>query len=153
MSEPIVPAQSTVVRYQIGDGFVLNAHTNTLTCGDKVIELEDRLVLLLVYFIEHSGEVLHKDVLLKTIWQGKVVNEDSVAVAVSYLRKALGDSSRTPTFIKTIQGKGYQFIGNAKPLMDEVPPPSVGETQFFKKHFFLSAFAAAVLLSLCVSRD
>jgi len=118
MSEPIYSAQSAVVCYRIGDGFVLNTHANTLTHENGVVELEHRLVLLLVYFIEHTGEILHKDVVLKAIWQGKVVNEDSLAVAVSYLRKALGDNSRSPRFIKTIQGKGYQFIGKASPLSD-----------------------------------
>lgn len=118
MSEPIYSAQSAVVYYHIGDNFVLNTHANTLKCEGNVVELEHRLVLLLVYFIEHAGEILHKDVVLKAIWQGKVVNEESLAVAVSYLRKALGDSSRSPRFIKTIQGKGYQFIAKATPLPD-----------------------------------
>jgi len=118
MSERIYPAQPQIVFYQIGDHFLLNTHANTLTRDGQVVELEHRLVLLLVYFIEHAGEVLQKDVLLKTIWQGKVVNDDSLAVAVSYLRKALGDNSRSPRFIKTIQGQGYQFIGTTKPLAE-----------------------------------
>lgn len=118
MSEPIYSVQSAVVYYRIGDSFVLNTHANTLKSEGNVIELEHRLVLLLVYFIEHAGEILHKDVVLKAIWQGKVVNEESLAVAVSYLRKALGDNSRAPRFIKTIQGKGYQFIAKASPLLD-----------------------------------
>jgi len=150
MSEPTHPSQSLVVRYQIGDDFLLNTHANTLTREGNVIELEHRLVLLLVYFIEHAGEILHKDVLLKTIWQGKVVNEDSVAVAVSYLRKALGDSSRAPTYIKTIQGKGYQFIGVAKPLAD-ISPPAVVNASFSKKYLFFSAFLAALVFLIAIA--
>jgi DNA-binding winged helix-turn-helix (wHTH) protein/Flp pilus assembly protein TadD len=147
MSEPVFPAQPATVCYQIGEHFLLNTHTNRLTRGEEVIELEDRLVLLLVYFIEHAGEVLHKDVLLNAIWHGKVVNEDSVAVAVSYLRKALGDSSRTPTFIKTIQGKGYQFIGKAEPLTNNSLPVSDTPTAS-KKYLFLSAVIASLVLVL-----
>lgn len=149
MSE--LPAvQPPVVCYQIGDHFLLNTHSNRLTRDDQVIELEDRLVLLLVYFIEHAGEVLHKDVLLKAIWHGKVVNEDSVAVAVSYLRKALGDSSRSPTFIKTIQGKGYQFIGRAEPLASG-PSPVVEKPALSKKYLVLPAIAAFLAFLLVLA--
>ncbi|HWV13805.1 MAG TPA: winged helix-turn-helix domain-containing protein [Cellvibrio sp.] len=120
MSE--MPAQSLLPsRYQIGDHLVLNTHNNCLSFGDKVIELEHRLVLLLVYFLQHPNTVLAKEELLKTIWQGKVVNDDSLAVAVSHLRKALGDNPRAPQFIKTIPGVGYQFIGKGQSLPDSAP--------------------------------
>jgi DNA-binding winged helix-turn-helix (wHTH) protein len=148
MPETINSSQSAVVCYRLGDDFVLNTHINTLTHANGVVELEHRLVLLLVYFIEHAGEILHKDVILKTIWQGKVVNEDSLAVAVSYLRKALGDNSRSPRFIKTIQGKGYQFIGKASPLADGsdaslsfTPPQSP-----FKKYQLSLTFLAVLIV-------
>lgn len=91
----------------------LCTRANVLARGETCVELEHRLVLLLVFLIEHQGEVLSKDRILKTIWQGKVVNDDSLAVAISHLRKALGDNSRAPEYIKTIPGTGYQLIANA----------------------------------------
>jgi DNA-binding winged helix-turn-helix (wHTH) protein len=106
----------TINAYQIASDIVLNTHTNSLSNKGVIIELENRLVSLLIYFINHQNDVLHKEHLLKTIWHGKVVNDDSLAVAVSYLRKALGDNSRAPQFIKTIPGVGYQFIAEVKPL-------------------------------------
>jgi DNA-binding winged helix-turn-helix (wHTH) protein len=91
----------------------LCTRTNVLARGETCVELEHRLVLLLVFLIEHQGEVLSKDRILKTIWHGKVVNDDSLAVAISHLRKALGDNSRAPEYIKTIPGTGYQLIAKA----------------------------------------
>ena len=35
----------------------------------------------------------------------------SVDVLVSRLRQKLGDDPRQPTFIKTVRGVGYRFIG------------------------------------------
>lgn len=109
MSERLYQPQSGEREYLLGD-WRLCVNTNSLQRGDIRVELEHRLVLLLVFFIEHQGEVLGKEQILKTIWQGKVVNEDSLAVAISHLRKALGDNSRAPHYIKTIPGIGYQFI-------------------------------------------
>jgi DNA-binding winged helix-turn-helix (wHTH) protein len=119
----------SAVRYRIGRDSILNTHANSITVGGRLIELEHRLVLLLVYFIHHKGEVLSKELLLKTIWQGKVVNEDSLSVAVSHIRKALGDNPRAPQFIKTIPGVGYQFIGEAEAL-EEAPAVAASEPAF-----------------------
>lgn len=121
MSERVYQPQSNEREYLLGD-WRLCVNTNSLQRGDTKVELEHRLVLLLVFFIEHQGEVLGKERILKTIWQGKVVNEDSLAVAISHLRKALGDNSRAPHYIKTIPGVGYQFIAESKSASEAVVP-------------------------------
>ncbi|WP_331343858.1 winged helix-turn-helix domain-containing protein [Cellvibrio sp. UBA7661] len=112
MSESVHQPLMGTQQYVINDWRVCT-RTNVLSRGDTRVELENRLVLLLVFLINHQGEVLSKDRIIKTIWQGKVVNDDSLAVAISHLRKALGDNSRTPEYIKTIPGVGYQLIANA----------------------------------------
>ena len=112
MSESVYQLQVNASGYFLGD-WRLCARTNVLARGEIRIDLENRLVLLLIFFIEHQSEVLTKDRILKTIWQGKVVNDDSLAVAISHLRKALGDNSRAPEYIKTLPGVGYQFIARA----------------------------------------
>lgn len=122
MSERNYSFETSAIEYQIATATRLNTHTNTITQGDRRVELENRLVMLLVYFIHHQGEVLQKDLLLKTIWQGKVVNDDSLSVAVSHLRKALGDNPRAPHFIKTIPGVGYQFIAKAQAVAPDTTP-------------------------------
>lgn len=114
MSERVYQPQSGESEFFIGE-WRLCVHTNSLQRGDTKVELENRLVMLLLFFIDHQGEVLDKERIIKTIWQGKVVNDDSLAVAISHLRKALGDNSRAPAYIKTIPGVGYQLIASAKP--------------------------------------
>jgi DNA-binding winged helix-turn-helix (wHTH) protein len=114
--------------YTLGD-WTLNTHTNQLLQGNQIVDVEHRLINLLVYFLNHRNEILTKDELLKTIWQNKVVNDDSLAVAISHLRKALNDNPRTPKYIKTIPGVGYQFIFQlptapfAPQTPSEVTPP------------------------------
>lgn len=112
MSERVYQPQSNEREYFLGE-WRLCVHTNSLQRGDTKVELENRLVMLLLFFIDHQGEVLDKERIIKTIWQGKVVNDDSLAVAISHLRKALGDNSRAPAYIKTIPGVGYQLIAKA----------------------------------------
>lgn len=116
MSERVYKPKTNAQAYQLND-WRLCVRTNSLQRDDVKLELENRLVLLLVFLIDSAGDVLSKDQILKTIWPGKVVNDDSLTVAISHLRKALGDNPRAPSYIKTIPGVGYQYIGNTLPLM------------------------------------
>jgi DNA-binding winged helix-turn-helix (wHTH) protein len=119
MVERIYQPTITAKQIRLGD-WTLCVHTNSLACAEKKVELEHRLVLLLLFFIDHAQEILTKDALIKAVWPGKVVNEDSLSVAISHLRKALADNARAPRYIKTIPGIGYQFIAHAEPLVDAI---------------------------------
>jgi len=119
MSDPIYIPSSSAPEYRLGD-WVLCVRTNSLRRlsedSNICIELENRLVLLLLFFMENANKVVTRDLILSAIWKGKVVNHDSLAVAISHLRKALGDDSRAPQYIKTLPGIGYQFIASCHPL-------------------------------------
>ena len=167
MSERVYQPESNATDYFLGD-WNLCVRTNVLSrahiglAGESTaqpgerarVELENRLVLLLVFFIEHQGEVLGKERIIKTIWQGKVVNDDSLAVAISHLRKALGDNSRAPEYIKTLPGVGYQLIAKAgvvEPAVVDSPseklPASVAESS---SQQYLSIFLVIGLLACIV---
>jgi DNA-binding winged helix-turn-helix (wHTH) protein/tetratricopeptide (TPR) repeat protein len=152
MSERVYQPQSGEREFFLGE-WRLCVHTNSLQRGDTKVELENRLVMLLLFFIDHQGEVLDKERIIKTIWQGKVVNDDSLAVAISHLRKALGDNSRAPAYIKTIPGVGYQLIANAGPYSADkvealhgisVTPPVVKKSRQF-------VFYAVLLMCLVLA--
>ena len=59
-----------------------------------------------------------KSELLAELWKNTSVNENAPAQCVIELRKALGDNSRDPRFIKTISKLGYQFIGPVQETME-----------------------------------
>ncbi|MFC3122836.1 winged helix-turn-helix domain-containing protein [Agaribacter flavus] len=97
---------------------------NTLT-GEVFLDLKRRELLarientplnLLLFMMQQPQQVITKQVLFDEIWKGKFVTEEVLTVAVSHLRKALGDSPKQPQIIKTIPGQGYQFIGKTQKL-------------------------------------
>jgi DNA-binding winged helix-turn-helix (wHTH) protein/Flp pilus assembly protein TadD len=94
---------------QIGN-WRLDPHANLVADEHHSTQLEHKQVQLLLYLIAHSGSTVSKQTLLAEIWNGRVVVDDVVAVAISRLRKAFNDSARAPQYIKTIPGIGYQFI-------------------------------------------
>ena len=66
---------------------------------------EERVVLrpktfdLLVYLVEHAGNLVTKDELLAAVWPQTLVAESALSVSVSELRKVLGETARAPQFI------------------------------------------------------
>src|SRR5262245_16877516 len=64
----------------------------------------------LVYLAQRPGEVVSRDALLAAVWPGVVVSDDAVTQVVIKLRKALGDSAETPSYIQTISKRGYRLV-------------------------------------------
>lgn len=64
----------------------------------------------------HPGEVLDRDRILQEL---RGIDSDafnrSVDITMSRLRQKLGDDPKSPSYIKTVWGTGYVFIGNADP--------------------------------------
>lgn len=65
---------------------------------------------LLVYLLENRDRVVSRDELLNELWEGKVVTDAALAARLKDARKAVGDSGRQQAVIKTLHGRGYQFV-------------------------------------------
>lgn len=95
--------------------FRLDMAEHTLTRNGKAISLRPKLFELLVFFLEHRGEILEKDEITSAVWgglsQGSADHPSAnLTVNISNLRQALGDDSEKPMFIETLPHRGYRFI-------------------------------------------
>lgn len=72
-------------------------------------ELAPREHRLLVYFIQHSGEVCDKDALIDYIW-GEEVSDENLTQLVKRLREKIEVSGTNHTYIQTMRGRGYRFV-------------------------------------------
>lgn len=75
---------------------------------------------VLVYLASRQGEVVTREALEREVWRGALVGYDAVTSTVIKLRKALGDSARNSSVIRTIPKRGYQLIASVGPA-DDVP--------------------------------
>ncbi len=78
------------------------------------IAVEPQAFDLLVYLVENRDRVVTRDELLEKLWKGKVVTDAALGVTLKSARKSVGDSGHTQSIIKTIHGRGYQFIADVK---------------------------------------
>ena len=91
---------------------------------DGVIELSVRSFDLLCVLLEGAGEVVTKDALFAAVWPGVIVEENTLQVHISALRKAL-----PPDMIATVHGRGYRFAGPMPVELDADAPTARAETR------------------------
>lgn len=89
-----------------------------LWSGDNEVPVEPQVFDLLVYLIEHRERVVTREELLDKLWSGKVVTDAALSARLKAARKAVGDSGREQKVIKTIHGRGYQFVINIDQRQD-----------------------------------
>lgn len=82
-----------------------------LEADGRIVTLRGKVFDLLWYLIQHKGRLVGKTELLEALWPGMVVEENNLNQAISALRQALGDDAKTPEYVATIKGRGYQFVG------------------------------------------
>jgi predicted ATPase/DNA-binding winged helix-turn-helix (wHTH) protein len=91
-----------------GDRRQLRAHGQPIPIGSRAFEIIEKLA-------ESAGQVVSKAELLAHVWQGTVVEENTLRVHIHAIRKALGPDR---TLLKNAAGRGYRLIGLWKTLQD-----------------------------------
>src|SRR6516165_11014786 len=76
---------------------------------------------ILVFLLEHPGEVVTKEQLMKQVWPDSFVEEGNLNRNVSTLRKALGERPSDHRYIETIPKTGYRFITSVKTTAYQPP--------------------------------
>jgi len=92
----------------------INTKTREVIKEQKQLELTAKEFDLLLYFAQHPGQVFDRMQLLDKVWgYGHIGYEHTVNSHINRLRGKLETDPRTPKFIKTVWGVGYQFIATA----------------------------------------
>jgi DNA-binding winged helix-turn-helix (wHTH) protein len=100
---------ASAIRLRFGP-FELNIAERSLRRADQVIPLGGRAYDILIALLENAGEVVSKADLIANVWPEVMVEEGSLRVHLSALRKALGDGQFGNKYIASTQGHGYSFI-------------------------------------------
>src|SRR6266446_1328674 len=104
--------------YEFGP-FRLDVKRRLLLKGPMQVPLSSKAFDTLLALIESGGEILEKDFLLNRIWPDTTVEEKNLTIAVSAVRKALGETPSQHQFIVTVPGRGYKFVAGVRDLISE----------------------------------
>jgi DNA-binding winged helix-turn-helix (wHTH) protein len=112
------------------DSYELDASEYRLSRDQTAIRVKPKVLELLAYLIERRDRVVAKEELLSTLWQGRYVSEGVLAEAIHEARRALGDEAGKGLYIRTVHGRGYQFVFRAVQAVGGGGEPS-GAGAFF----------------------
>ena len=103
--------------YRFSD-FELDTRSFQLSRAGKQVAIEPQVLDLLKYLVANRDRLVSRDELFEEIWSGRVVSDTSLSSHVKSARKAIGDDGRSQSLIKTVHGRGYQFIAKALEVMN-----------------------------------
>jgi DNA-binding winged helix-turn-helix (wHTH) protein/tetratricopeptide (TPR) repeat protein len=90
--------------------------------------VEPQVFDVLVYLVEHRDRVVTREELLTQVWGHTYVSEATLSSRLMTARKAIGDSGRSQSLIRTVRGRGYQFVGEVQ-RGDGGPQPAPASAQ------------------------
>ncbi len=126
--------------------FELDFGRYQLQRAGKPVRLEGLPLQLLMFLVEHQGELVTREQIADALW-GKDVFvdvEQGINTAIRKVRIALGDDSIQPQYLQTVVGRGYRFVAHLK-VKDEAVVAQVEPFSISPEEFGRAIMAAAGL--------
>jgi non-specific serine/threonine protein kinase len=105
-ASPVAAPADTARRWRFAE-FELNELTRELRRNGQPLLIESRPFDLLVELLRHPDQVVAKEDLIDSVWQGRVVSDGVLTQAVMKLRMVLGDDAQA--IVRTVHRHGYRF--------------------------------------------
>jgi predicted ATPase/DNA-binding winged helix-turn-helix (wHTH) protein len=80
-----------------------------LRVRDVLVPIGERAFEIVEVLVDAGGALVTKDQLMKRVWPGAIVEENTLQVHISAVRKAFGPDRG---MLKTVSGRGYRLLGN-----------------------------------------
>ena len=94
------------------DRFRLDATARTLTAGSETYAIRPKTLALMLFLIEHQGQIVSKEQLLCQIWDDVTVNEGVIFQSIREIRQIFADLM----VIQNHPRKGYQWVAKVTPV-------------------------------------
>jgi pimeloyl-ACP methyl ester carboxylesterase/DNA-binding winged helix-turn-helix (wHTH) protein len=105
--------------------FVLDTQRYELRSGGESIRVEPQVFDVLTQLVSNAHRFVSKEELFDSVWGGRFVTEAALTSRIKAARRALGDDGESQRFIRTVRGRGYQFVGTL--TTDDPPAPAPQE--------------------------
>lgn len=99
--------------YEFGP-FRLDTLSRRLLRDGQRVRLTAKAFELLLLLVRRKGQIVGKAEMFEAVWPGQRLEENNLTVAISALRKALGESYHNRIYIETVSGHGYRFAGRVR---------------------------------------
>jgi DNA-binding winged helix-turn-helix (wHTH) protein len=106
---------------ELGD-WLVQPDQNRISRPGASVQLEPRLMDVLVFLAGRAGQVVSRDQLVEGVWKVEFITEWAITRAIAKLRRALGDAAGQPRYIETISKRGYRLLAPVRATAPLAPP-------------------------------
>ena len=116
-------------QYRFG-AFEIDSNRRELRRGPQVVDVQPKVLDVIVHLIEARDRVVSRDELLNGLWGDAAVSEGVLTTAIHAARTALDDSAARAWAIKTVARRGYRFVapvaeGDSQRSASVAAPPAI----------------------------
>ena len=116
---------STRQFYEFGS-FRVDPYRHRLLRKGQPVSLPTKSFETLLVLVQNPGKLMTRQDLLSAVWADAFVEDANLTVAISVLRKSLGQETDSESYIETVPRVGYRFLGDVE-LVTEQPGALVVE--------------------------
>ena len=107
--------------YEFGP-FRLDKEKRRLLRDGEPVHLSPKSAEALVVMVQNAGKLLEREELMRAVWADTFVEDANLTVAISHLRRALGQKGETAEYIETIPRVGYRFVAEVREVAEQPTP-------------------------------
>ena len=102
--------------------FTLDLERFRLERAGQAVHVERQVFDVLAYLIAHRDRVVAKTELLDNVWGDRFVSESALSSRIKAARRAVDDDGARQQVIRTVFGRGYQFVADVSGEPAPIPP-------------------------------
>jgi DNA-binding winged helix-turn-helix (wHTH) protein/tetratricopeptide (TPR) repeat protein len=116
--------------YRFG-AFELDPGLYVLRRDGSDLEVQPKVLDLLLYLVARCDRVVPKEEILEALWAGVAATDDVLSRAIHAARQAVGDDGGQQSVIQTVRRRGFRFVAEVEPSDSPQPAPanSIAETR------------------------
>ena len=107
--------------YEFGE-FRLDPEKRRLSRNGELVPLPPKALEALLVLVRNPARLLEREELMQAVWTDTFVEDANLTVAISQLRKVLGQNGDKAEFIETIPRVGYRFVADVTTIEDRRVP-------------------------------
>lgn len=89
-----------------------------LQCEGTSVPTEPQVFALLRHLIENRDRLVSRDEIFEVIWRDRIVSDAALSSRVKAARAAIGDDGARQALVRTVHGRGFQFVGEVEERRD-----------------------------------
>jgi TolB-like protein/DNA-binding winged helix-turn-helix (wHTH) protein/tetratricopeptide (TPR) repeat protein len=132
--------------FRLGE-WLVRPRLGSVQSNGRIDRIEPRCMQVLVCLANHSGEVVSKEELIRSVWTDTFVTDEVLTRAISELRRTLSDDAKRPRLVETIPKIGYRIIAPVELVTPDPPVRKASSRKLITVLALLFVMGAGAILA------